>query len=165
MSQSQLKGKLRPSLLDRLTDDNPDQSREPRAGRDFSADKLREVVARDLSWLMNTTQLSVTQELTDYPLVEQSVLNYGVPDLAGKNISAVDVFGLQQNLKRSILHFEPRLIGDTLEVRLVQQLKSKSHNCFTFEIKGELRAGPIPEKLSLRTQVNLENGSVSMVEE
>lgn len=164
MSKSQLQGKLRPSLLDRLTDHNPHQSRESRASRDFSADKLREAVARDLSWLMNTTQLSVTQELTDYPLVEQSVLNYGVPDLAGKNISGVDVFSLQKHLKRSILYFEPRLLGDTLEVRLVPQIKSKSHNCFTFEIKGDLWAGRIPEKLSLRTQVNLENGSVSMVE-
>lgn len=165
MSQSQSQDKLLPYLLDRLTDDNPGQTRDSTANRDFSLETLREAVARDLSWLMNTTQLSVTQELTDYPLVEESVLNYGIADLAGKNISGLDSFRLQQHLKRSILRFEPRLFGDTLEVRLVPQIKSKSHNCFTFEIEGELAAGPMPEKLLLRTRVDLENGSVSMVEE
>ena len=41
--------------------------------------------ARELSWLLNTTNLSAVEDLTPIR-VRTSVLNYGVPDLAGKTL-------------------------------------------------------------------------------
>jgi len=49
--------RLQPSLLDRLTDDEPDQEVESRERRVLSVRGLREGVLRDLAWLLNTTNL------------------------------------------------------------------------------------------------------------
>ena len=58
----------------------------PRIER-FNEAALRSTVRRELSWLLNTTNLGAVQDLTPYPEVRTSVLNYGVPDLAGKALT------------------------------------------------------------------------------
>jgi len=65
--------RVQPSLLDRLTDDDPTNRREARDMRGFSLARLREAVLRDLSWLMNASQLAATQDLSPYPHVASSV--------------------------------------------------------------------------------------------
>ena len=51
--------RLQPSLLDRLSDDEPDNAVEPRERRVLSLRTLREGVLRDLAWLLNTHQPAV----------------------------------------------------------------------------------------------------------
>src|ERR1700692_4949937 len=50
----------------------------------FTEAGLRANVRRELAWLMNTTNLESGIDLSPYPQVQKSVLNYGVPDLTGK---------------------------------------------------------------------------------
>ncbi|MEJ2426173.1 MAG: type VI secretion system baseplate subunit TssE, partial [Candidatus Thiodiazotropha sp.] len=44
---------LHPSLLDRLTDDEPEKSKESQDKRVMSMRRVRQSVLRDLSWLLN----------------------------------------------------------------------------------------------------------------
>ena len=76
--------RLQPSLLDRLTDEEPAQSSESRNRRVLSIQKLRESVLRDVAWLLNTTNLAESDLAERYPDVAKSVVNYGLPDLATK---------------------------------------------------------------------------------
>ena len=94
--------RLQPSLLDRLSDDEPGTTQESRAMREFSLVRLRETVLRDLAWLLNTTNLASAQSLAAYPLVAESVLNFGVPELAGRMISTTDGVSLERALRQSI---------------------------------------------------------------
>ena len=55
--------RLQPSLLDRLTDNEPAKKEESRAQRVLSMKKLREGVVRDLLSLLNTTKLDVARDL------------------------------------------------------------------------------------------------------
>ena len=91
MPELTLQERLQPSLLDRLTDDDPQRQQESRGERVMSMRQLRESVLRDLGWLLNTSNLTSVHDLTAYPQVAQSVLNYGVPDLTGLTVSSVDV--------------------------------------------------------------------------
>ena len=93
------KDRLQPSLLDRLTDNDPERKQESRDARVLSPSRLRECVRRDLVWLMNTTHLRSTQDLDDYPLVARSVLNFGLPDLAGRTSSTVEAGVLEQAIR------------------------------------------------------------------
>jgi type VI secretion system protein ImpF len=165
MPDAKFKEKLFPSLLDRLTDDSPMEQKESRDKRVFSVAKLRKAVLRDLGWLLNTCHLQVVEDLSGFPYVEASVVNYGIPDLTGKTLSGLEVFDLEQALKRSIVQFEPRILADTLVVRGLLDDNASVHNCLAFEIEGELWARPIPERLFLRTELDLETGSVTMREE
>jgi len=155
--------RLQPSLLDRLTDNEPEKKRESRQQRVLSVGKLRQAVLRDLGWLLNSDNLG-DEQLDDYPLVAHSVLNYGMPDLAGHTASSADVNALERMLKEVILQFEPRILGSTLKVRAVLDKDQMSHNALAFEIEGELWARPLPERMYLRTQVDFEDGAVSIVE-
>src|SRR3954451_19694350 len=120
MAELTQKERLQPSLLDRLTDDRPEDRQESREKHVLSPSRLRECVRRDLTWLLNTTNLAATdEELTEFPDVMQSVVNYGMPDLAGHVASSIDVRMMERNLLRTITNFEPRLMKSSIKVKLV----------------------------------------------
>jgi type VI secretion system protein ImpF len=154
------KERLQPSLLDRLTDEEPDRAQESRDKRVLSPQKLRESVRRDLSFLFNTTALSTVEDLERYPAVEHSTLNFGLPDLAGRTASSIDVPDVERALKRVILEFEPRLIKNSVKVKLVVAPEVMAHNTMSFAIEAELWAQPLPIRLYLRTELDLETGDV-----
>src|SRR4029077_12356539 len=108
MAELTPKERLQPSLLDRLTDDDPETQSEPADKRVLSPYRLKESVRRDLTWLFNTTNLAALQELDDYPEVENSTLNFGVPDLTGRTASSIDAAAVARVLRRAIVEYEPR---------------------------------------------------------
>ncbi|HEY3595690.1 MAG TPA: type VI secretion system baseplate subunit TssE, partial [Polyangiaceae bacterium] len=158
------KERLQPSLLDRLTDDEPDQKLESRDKRVLSTDKLRESVRRDLTWLFNTPSLAAVVDLTDYPEVERSTINYGLPDLTGRAAASIEIASLERLLRRAILDFEPRLLKDSINVKLVANPEQMTNNAMCFDIDAELWSEPIPLRLFLRTEVDLENGDIRLSE-
>jgi len=158
------KERLQPSLLDRLTDDEPEKKSESRDKRVFSLSRLREVVQRDLAWLFNTTNLASAQSLDRYPEVVRSVLNYGLPDVAGITLSSTNVIEFERALRQAVLDFEPRILSDSLRVRLVVDQNLMNHNAMAFDIEGELWAQPVPLQMYLRTEVDLELGDVRVVQ-
>jgi type VI secretion system protein ImpF len=164
MAELTQKERLQPSLLDRLTDDEPHLSQESRDKRVLSPAKLRECVRRDLTWLFNTTNLATTENLDEHPGVARSVLNYGMPDLAGHSASGVDVAALERLLVRVIWDFEPRLLRSSVKVRLFVDERKMDHNAMCFDIQAELWAQPLPLRLFLRTEIDLENGGVNVSE-
>jgi type VI secretion system protein ImpF len=150
---------LQPSLLDRLADDEPDRKVESREQRVLSFRKLKQSVIRDLQWLLNAGRLETTQDLSVYPQVKQSVLNFGIPDLTGTTASNADHTMLERILRQAIVDFEPRINKNTLKVRAQA---TGEHNTITFEVEGELWSQPVPERLYLKTILDLELGSVEV---
>jgi type VI secretion system protein ImpF len=164
MAELTPKERLQPSLLDRLTDDEPDKRQESREKRVLSPSRLRESVRRDLSWLFNTVNLAATENLDDYPEVERSTLNYGLPDLAGRTASSIDKLSIERLLRRAVWDFEPRLTRQAVRVKLVIDPERMGHNAMCFQIEAELWAQPLPLRLFLRTDLDLETGEVAVSE-
>jgi type VI secretion system protein ImpF len=156
--------RLQPSLLDRLTDQEPEAQQESRDRRVLSPQKLREVVRRDLGWLFNAVNIASVEDLSGYPHVARSVVNYGLPDLAGRTASGTDQLQLERMLRQVIRDFEPRILPNTLRVKLVMDEAKMSHNAMVFDIEGELWAQPLPLRLYLRTEVDLEMGEIRVNE-
>jgi len=162
MAELTQKERLQPSLLDRLTDDEREQNQESRDKRVLSPSRLRECVRRDLSWLLNTTHLAALVDLEAHPDVQRSVLNYGMPDLAGRTLSSVDARGLERLLVKVIADFEPRLLKSSIKVKIIADPEKMNHNAMCFGIEAELWAQPLPLRLFLRTEIDLETGSVNV---
>ena len=158
------KERLQPSLLDRLTDDEPDRAVESRDKRVLSPYKLRESVRRDLSWLFNTTNLAAVVDLDRHPQVESSTVNFGLPDLTGRTAGSIHIPTLEKLLRRAIWEFEPRLLKDTVRVKLIRDTNNYSPNALVFTIEAELWAQPIPLRLFLRTDVDLETGEIAVTD-
>lgn len=162
MAESRNQDQLHSSLLDRLTDDEPDKKTEARDKRGISQTKLRQTVLRDLNWLFNASNLATVQDLDDYPDVAQSVLNYGVPDFTGHTLSGVDVPEIERLLRQAIIDFEPRILRRTIKVRIDINNQQMSHNAMTFDIEGELWAHPVPLHVYLKTELDFEAGEIKV---
>jgi type VI secretion system protein ImpF len=158
MAELTPKERLQPSLLDRLTDNEPDRKVEGRDLRVLSPQRLRESVRRDLTWLFNAVNLASVQDLSGYGDVSRSTLNFGLPDLSGKSAVGVHAATLEKSIRRAIWEFEPRLLKQTVRVKLVQDRKSYGPNALCVLIEAELWAQPLPLRLFLRTDLNLETG-------
>lgn len=152
--------RLQPALLDRLTDDAPTQRSEPEQRRVMTRSQLRQAVLRDLGWLLNATQPQ-PQWNQAHPELAGSVLNFGLPPLAGKLVSGLDVARLERDIRQAIVRFEPRILPATLSVHAVEiDSVLDTHNVIEFEIRGHLWAQPVPLEVLLRTRLDLEAGEV-----
>ena len=149
--------RLKPSLLDRLTDEAPGNA--SARGASVTLSELRKSVLRDLNWLFNTSQLLKPEEAAAWPQVRNSVLNYGLPPLSGMTASGLDVIQLERSLRQAIIDFEPRILPDSISVKVLLERESLDHhNTLSLHIEGLLWAQPVPIELLLRTQLDLESG-------
>ena len=164
MSELTPQDRLQPFLLDRLRDDQPESRVESRDRRAFTMQRFREAVLRDLSWLLNAKAHRPEDGLGDFPLVERSVLNYGITDLTGVTASGVSVQQIEQLVRRAIEAYEPRIIRNTLSVRYVPDRDADGTHVIALEIRGQVWALPLPESLYIKTEVDLETGDYQLRE-
>ena len=164
MGQWSLKERLQPSLLDRLTDLQPEKSKESGSQQSMSQTQFKEAVIRDLGWLLNSVALEVCVDLNKYTEVQRSVLNYGLPDLSGHTSSTVDVHGVERSIKQAVLQFEPRIIRHSLKVKVHSNPDEMSHNSLVFEISGAVFGQPSPFQVVLKSELDLECGEFELAE-
>jgi type VI secretion system protein ImpF len=163
MAELTPKERLQPALLDRLTDEAPEQQVESRDDRVISLRRLRQGVVRDLEWLFNTGAMFSPEDAEQQGVVAASVLNYGIPNLAGVQASGLSLPRIERLLRESIWNFEPRLLRDSVRVKAVAT-GAMTHRAITFEIQARLWAHPLPLEMFLRTEIDLETGSVNITE-
>lgn len=157
-----LRDRLQPALLDRLTDHTPQSKVEADDSRVMSKAQIREAVLRDLTWLLNAVQ-PLGRLAEQYPLAADSVLNFGLPPMSGQMASKIDISLLERTIKQAIVRFEPRVMADSLEVRALESSSVlDTHNVIEFEIHGFIWAQPVPLELLLRTELDLEAGQVEV---
>lgn len=161
MAELTQKERLQPSLLDRLTDDEPHNQVESRDKRVLSMSKLRQSVLRDISWLLNTDSMESVVDLEDYPEVAKSVLNYGIQDLAGRTLAGSNTAEIEQGLREAIQSYEPRILPNTLNVQVIAS-EEMNHQALSFDIEANLWARPLPLHLYLRTEINKITGDINL---
>ena len=127
-----------------------------------SSRKLREYVCRDLAALLNSNSLDVSIDLEAFPEVRQSVLNYGMPSLAGRTARTVDPQQTAARIESVIRRFEPRLS----RVRVTPELREGGTEALVlaFRIEAELWGHPVPQQLVLRTSIDVDSGDVSIAD-
>ncbi|MGA9572847.1 MAG: type VI secretion system baseplate subunit TssE [Lysobacterales bacterium] len=164
MGQWSLKERLQPSLLDRLTDLEPAESKESSSQQSMSQTQFKAAVIRDLGWLLNSVALDVCEDLQKYPEVQRSVLNYGLPDMSGHTSSNVDARSMENSIRSAIQQFEPRIIKHSLKVKVHSNPDSMSHNSLVFEIAGAVFGQPSPFQVVLKSELDLECGEFLLKE-
>lgn len=162
MAELTQRERLQPWLLDRLIDDEPGKSDEPRERRVLSLRSLRQAVLRDLAWLLNTTHLRLLIEREKLPYLSSSVLNYGMPDISGVSSADLDAAQLERDIRQVIWNFEPRLVRASVRVKALPA--GHDLNKLLFEIEADLWALPYPEHLYLKTEMDLQSAAVSLTE-
>jgi len=91
------------------------QSRSVQRGA-ISEATLRHEVTRDLEALMNCVALDSTIDLSEFPMVKKSVINYGFPDIAIRTLDELEVAGLEHDIEKVLCTHEPRLAAESLRI-------------------------------------------------
>ncbi|MEM9048509.1 MAG: type VI secretion system baseplate subunit TssE [Pseudomonadota bacterium] len=150
--------RLQPSLLDRLTDDAPHEQTESRDGKVIDMRRLRDIVRRDIAFLLNTTDKSDVWPLEALPNVASSTLNYGMVELSGKRAVASTARELERSIRTAIETFEPRIVPSTLQVSLARD--SDHQAVVSFDIRAEIWGQPLPLEIYMRTKLDIASGDI-----
>ena len=154
--------RLQPSLLDRLTDDNPSEIKESARDQIIDIRQLRDIVLRDLGWLLNTVNQEGDVDEDTYPFSASSTLNYGITDIAGKKAAEARPYELERMIHKAIERYEPRIVAGSLEVKLSTTVEG-THSRILFNIHAEIWAQPVPVEVFMRTELDLASGDMSVV--
>lgn len=122
---------------------------------------LRAHVQADLGALMNTIQLGAAIDLGDAPHVERSVLNYGFRDLSDVTARDLNSSSVVASIRQSLLDHEPRIVPETLEVRVADDATGTSHR-LEIQVTAELMADPVDVPIDFRAEVDLGAGKLRM---
>ena len=142
MNRSDKKKKLRPSVLDRLIDDEPQVNVEAEKDRSHQLRELRQSVRRDLENLLNT-RFRMMSPAAKFEELGISLLNYGLPDLATVNITDNEKQkAFTRNLERILKEYEPRF--KTVKVTYYDGTE-KTDRTLRFRVNATLYADPAPE--------------------
>jgi type VI secretion system protein ImpF len=164
MSSSELPYLTYPLLLDRLTD-RGDEDFDRTRPFEQSLDEHRHQVLRDISNLLNAKALHPMRRLALYPRARQSVVNYGLPDVAGKTRSQLSDDQIANMIRFALQSFEPRLESSSLRVIPLAAPDWVSPSHLSFLIEGAWWSLPYPERLWLRTYLDLETGRFDVYED
>ncbi|MBI1172546.1 type VI secretion system baseplate subunit TssE [bacterium] len=161
MADKMMSERLQPSLLDRLTDDDPTNPAESREARVIDIRRLRDIVQRDLSWLLNTNSAESWIDQDRYPLVARSVINFGLREVAGDFSSEARAAIIRKSILNAIECYEPRIRKGSTHVELRTE-NSPRTTVISFDIRADMWAEPIPIQLYLRSSVDMTTGEVSL---
>jgi type VI secretion system protein ImpF len=123
-----------------------------------AARRLRELVSRDLSLLLNASSMEALTDLEALPYVRTSVLNFGMPPLTGRMASSVSHDQLSRILETVIRRFEPRLT----RVRVTPEPPGEGAEIqeISFLVDAELWGQPAPHQVVLHTHIDTGSGKV-----
>jgi type VI secretion system protein ImpF len=129
----------------------------------FNEQALRATVRRDLAWLLNTINLGSLVDLTAYPQVKTSVLNFGVGDLTGKATSAEAIGTRALRIEDAILAFEPRMTDLSVVANDLrdgpQAFGGRRQNADSYEIHGNVTGAVKAMPVRFITDVEVDTGA------
>lgn len=146
------------SVLDRLIDHEPDNSRESARYRVASFRQVMASVRRDLENLLNTRRSIITPPAA-YGEVNTSFFVYGLPDYTSKNPSTLTVQStLRQEIEKTIARFEPRLKRVAVEVDSPED----GNRHLKFRISGILVVDELAEPVTFNTTFDSNRSTYSI---
>jgi type VI secretion system protein ImpF len=142
--------RIRPPLLDRLLDADPDAPERPPASTSDAIEQLRAAVRRDVERLLNARRrrLPTAPGLTELAV---SPLGYGVPDpTAGSFTDESRRQSMADEIAAAIRRFEPRLASVSVSLAKLSR-DALLDRTLRIRIEAVLRSDPVPEHISFET--------------
>lgn len=152
--------KVTPSLLDRLVDYEPRETKESAKSRSTNLLELKAAVRRDLEYLLNSRSFpeKIPEGLEE---LNKSIAVYGLPDFTKSNIkNSSEQDKLTEQLERAIRNFEPRL----MDLQITLDPVNNVERSLRFRIIAQLKVDPIPEPIAFDTILQMGSGEFDIKE-
>jgi len=122
---------------------------------------LRREVARDLESLMNTVALESTEDLAAFAHVQNSILNYGFPDIAHRSIDEISVDDLSDEICSVLTRYEPRLERES--IRATRDMSARVDELkLRFVVQADLLCDPLNVPVEFVADVDLDSGGIQI---
>jgi len=149
------------SILDRLTDLQPESKKEAAVSPWERIRQLKGSICEDLAALLNTRRAEADFD-ADYREASNSLLTFGIADFTSYNLkNGIEQERVRRSIERAIRQFEPRLS----QVRVLPdaQRSAGDHHLY-LRIDAQLWGQPMPQHLVLRTRISTDSGDISLSE-
>lgn len=134
--------KLRPSIIDRLFDDEPHIQTEQKVEHHQLLKQMRASIRRDLESLLNSRYYLI-QPSSEFTEIDKSIFNYGLPDLTTVNIMNVERRNaFIKQLENTLKTYEPRF--KSVKISFLEN-EDEIDRTLRFRIDTVIYADPAPE--------------------
>ncbi|KAB8305866.1 type VI secretion system baseplate subunit TssE [Erwinia endophytica] len=152
-----------PTLFERLLDDEPKKQQESYDAFYFDAKAMRAVVQKDISSVLNNTNIEDQLDEHRHKAVCGSVMNYGIAALVGRYANHHNWNIIEKNIRNALLRFESRIIPESLLVRpLIDKNHPGKYGMVLFEIRGLIAWHPHPIDLCISVAYDVETAKVDL---
>lgn len=153
--------KLSPSLMSCLIDDHPEVSAEAAKSSSMVLRQLKENVRANLENLLNT-RISCVETPAQMPLLDCSLLNYGLEDIATVNLeSNKHVQQFCRKMEETIRNYEPRIKSIKVDSKNSLDVRDM---CFHFRVEAVLHASPDNDTIVFDSAINPMSKAVGVKE-
>lgn len=161
MAKREIERTVQPSVLDRLTDEDPRNPADPRQSYAESLRQFRVAVQRDLEWLLNTRRSSDVADIEAFDELRHSLYNFGMPDITSLSRDSQSVRKqLLQQVEETLATFEPRLAN--VRVSMVEAEGEQRRRELRFVVEATLRLDPTPEQVVFDTVLHFASGQIDV---
>jgi type VI secretion system protein ImpF len=122
---------------------------------------LRREVLHDLETLLNCVALESSVDLSDFPKVRKSILNYGFPDIARRTIDELEAEGLETEIEKILKTYEPRLNPQSLRVARDRNFDS-SELKVRYLVRADLICKPLNVPMEYVAEVEVTTGKIQL---
>lgn len=134
-----------PSLLDKLLGADGGNQRGGGTAPRFSVEQVKESVARDIEMLLNAHAAYDAEELRGLPLLDQSLLTLGLPDITSMSMASDrDRRRITESLRKALADHDKRLTQ--VDVRVRENAPGTAG--LAFSIRAKLLLNPSVEPVS-----------------
>jgi len=160
MAKREIERTVQPSLLDRLTDDDPRSPADSRISYGESLVNFKASVQRDLEWLLNTRR-TPTPAPEEFEEVNHSLYHYGIPDITSLSRDSADArMHLLSQVEEALALFEPRLAN--VRISMVETEGEALRRELRFVVEATLRLDPTPEQVLFDTVLHFSSGQIDV---
>jgi len=116
----------------------------------FSVDPslLKRIITEELTQLLNSQPSGLPSRFQGDPLLESSVLHYGLGITIGEAISSQHFPQIERAIKTAIIRFEPRIDSQTLTVSIIP-LSMRTHSISQLTLRITAQVLFYPQNITL----------------
>jgi type VI secretion system protein ImpF len=159
MAKQEIERTVQPSVLDRLTDEEPRTPSDQRISYHESLQRFKLSVQRDLEWLLNARR-TPNPAPEGFEEVRASLYHYGIVDVTSLSDSGDSRNRLLKQVDEALATFEPRLAN--VRISVVDQEGESHRRELRFVVEGTLRVDPTPEQVTFDTVLHFSTGEIDV---
>ncbi len=160
MAKRELERTVQASVLDRLTDEDPRSTVDPRMTYAESLRAFKAGVQRDLEWLLNTRRTTDT-DVDALEEVRKSLYYFGMPDITSMSRDSLPArTQLLQQVEETLALFEPRL--GQVRISMAEMEGELHRRELRFIVEATLRLDPTPEQVMFDTVLHFASGQIDV---